>query len=168
MMMNSKQTCEKLSGCDELKGNDEQKKEKQTLKDVQRSIDLILAVLLLTGQLTIAGVSIVPGGFRISVGGPLTGGLRLEGKSGKKTLNWIIDVMDVITAILLIKDEINFTSTIVSSTSFTVSVSGPIFGIRKQDVSLPDLEKIFKEFELVTSEHFHVNAELMNLLQRGE
>ncbi|MFC6602152.1 hypothetical protein ACFQDF_12280 [Ectobacillus funiculus] len=63
--------------------NNALEKEEQTISFIQRNIDVITAILLLTGQITIIGVFVTPGGFRISIGGPLTGISRLEGKQKK-------------------------------------------------------------------------------------
>ncbi|MBT2736366.1 hypothetical protein [Bacillus sp. ISL-7] len=48
----------------------------QTVISIPRTIDIITAFLLLTGQVTVVRLIIEPGGFALSVGGPLTGRAR--------------------------------------------------------------------------------------------
>ncbi|WP_034670266.1 hypothetical protein [Ectobacillus panaciterrae] len=142
-------------------------KEKQAISTIQRNIDIITATLLATGQFTIIGIFVTPGGFRISVGGPLTGTSRLEGKSGSRAVNLIIDVFDILTAVLLITDQINVTGTFISSPErFTVNVSGPIFGVPKTGPALPDVNKIFTDFRKIVPKHFNVNPELLRKLTK--
>jgi hypothetical protein len=141
-------------------------KEKQTIGTIQREIDIITAILLLTGQITIIGVFVTSGGFRISVGGPLTGSSRLEGKSGNQTINTIIDGIDIITAILLLSGEIGVTGTFVSAGRFTINVSGPIFGVPKSEPSLLGLEKDFNIFRRIVSRHYKVDPHLVEKFKK--
>jgi hypothetical protein len=166
--MITKKIYELSTGCGDLEGNKKVVEEKQAISHIQRSIDLITAVLLLTGQFTITGVFVTSGAFQITAAGPLSGNERLQGKSGNKIANWIIDALDVILAILLIKDEINVVSTRVASARFAVTVSGPIFGDQKQGPAIPDLKKIADDFHLIASDHFDVNHKLLRDLQRGD
>ncbi len=125
---------------------------------IQRNIDLITAGLLLTGQLTISRLIIEPGGFALSVGGPLTGIARLEGKYENKTLSLVIDVGDIILAVLLIIDQINVSGIFLGPGRFTINMTGPIFGIPKHDYTLPDIEKVFTQFRWIVTDYLNVDS----------
>jgi hypothetical protein len=129
----------------------------QVVESIQRNIDIITAVLLLTGQLTIARLAIEPGGFAPSVGGPLTGLRRLEGKFGNKTINLVIDIGDIVLAILLITNKINVTGVFLGPGRFSINITGPIFGIPKRKYTIPDLERVFTQFRWVISDHLNIN-----------
>ncbi|WP_026679075.1 hypothetical protein [Fictibacillus gelatini] len=139
--------------------------EEKAIRFVQRNIDIITAVLLLTGQITIIGVFVTPGGFRLTVGGPLTGASRLESKSGSKTVNAIVDVIDIILAILLIADQINVRGTFLTSKRFTLNIGGPITGVPSTVPDTPDLKEILTDFKVI-SKHFYIDQELVNQLMK--
>lgn len=150
-----------------LNGEEKIKKEKQTIQVIQREIDIITAVLLLTGQITIIGVFVTPGGFRMSVGGPLTGTNRLEGKSGNQIVNAIIDGIDIIAALLLINGELGVTGTFISSGRFSINISGLIFGVPKNEPTLPGIQKEFKYFHRMISRNYEVDYSLVNQIKKG-
>jgi hypothetical protein len=125
---------------------------------IQRNIDLITAGLLLTGQLTISRLIVEPGGFALSVGGPLTGIARLEGKFGNKTLSLVIDIGDIILAVLLITNQINVTGVFLGPGRFSINMTGPIFGIPKYEYTLPDIEKVFTQFRWILTDYLKVDS----------
>ena len=129
------------------------------VESIQRNIDFITAALLLTGQLTLARIAIEPGGFALSVGGPLTGLSRLEGKFGHTTLNLIIDIGDIVIAILLITNKINVSGVFLGPGRFSINMTGPIFGIPKRQYTIPDLEKVFTQFRWVISDHLNIKPD---------
>ncbi len=134
---------------------------------IERTLGLITAILLLTGQITIIGIFVRPGRFSLSLGGPITGGSRLEGIDNQGIGNVVINFIDIILAILLIIDEINVTGSFISSGDFTINVSGPIFGYpRVVPVTLPP-ENI-ETFHSVISKQYTVPPELLNNLKRAE
>lgn len=134
---------------------------------IERTLGLITAILLLTGQITIIGIFVRPGRFSLSLGGPITGGSRLEGIDNQGMGNFVINFIDIILAILLIIDEINVTGSFISSGDFTINVSGPIFGYpRVVPVTLPP-ENI-ETFHSVVSKQYKVPLELLNNLKRAE
>ncbi|MFP5105993.1 hypothetical protein ACSU6B_04355 [Neobacillus sp. C211] len=133
----------------------------QTVISIQRTIDIITAFLLLTGQVTVVRLIIEPGGFALSVGGPLTGRARLEGKSGNKTLSLLLDIGDILLAILLISDQTNVSGIFLGPGRFSFNITGPIFGVPKHEPTLPDLEKVFTQFRWIVSEHFEIEPEIL-------
>jgi hypothetical protein len=144
--------------------NDELEKDKKVIRAIQRDISVVTAALLLTGQITIKGVFVTPGGFRLSIAGPLTGSPRLEGKSSSKTATVIIDIIDVFIAILLINRQLVVEGTFIGSNEFTLIVSGPIFGMPFPEPSLPDLKRDYNFYKKVVSKQFNVHQELVNKL----
>src|SRR4051794_6226343 len=110
----------------------------RSVQSIQRNIDLITAGLLLTGQLTIERFIVEPCGIAFSVGGPLTGIARLEGKFGSKTLSLFLDIGDILLGILLIADQINVVGVFLGPGRFSINITGPIFGIPKHEPTLPD------------------------------
>ncbi|MEH7076834.1 hypothetical protein [Neobacillus drentensis] len=131
----------------------------QTVITIQRNLDIITAFLLLTGQVTVVRLIVEPGGFALSVGGPLTGIGRLEGKSGNKTLSLLLDVGDILLAILLLSDQTNVSGIFLGPGRFSFNITGPIFGVPKHEPTLPDLEKVFTQFRWIVSEHFDIEPE---------
>ncbi|WP_409291244.1 hypothetical protein [Peribacillus sp. SCS-37] len=78
----------------------------------------------------------------------------MEGKFKIKAFSFAIDLMDIFLAILLLTNKITFEGLFIGPGRFSFNVSGPIFGIPKPQPVLPELEKIFKDFRLIVSEHF--------------
>ncbi|GAB1759953.1 MULTISPECIES: hypothetical protein [Priestia] len=136
-------------------------KERELIFAIQRNLDVVTAILLLTGQITIIGVFVTPGAFRISVGGPITGTSRIEGKDGDAGINIIIDMIDVILAALLLNNQINVSGAFISSGRFTINVSGPIFGVPKTEPALSELNQSSQFFHRTVSKHFYVNPDLV-------
>ncbi|MBZ6487599.1 hypothetical protein SFC34_03030 [Priestia aryabhattai] len=136
-------------------------KERELIFAIQRNLDVVTAILLLTGQITIIGVFVTPGAFRISVGGPITGTSRIEGKGGDAGINIIIDMIDVILAALLLNNQINVSGVFISSGRFTINVSGPIFGVPKTEPALSELNQSSQFFHRTVSKHFYVNPDLV-------
>ncbi|PLT28515.1 hypothetical protein [Peribacillus deserti] len=128
--------------------------ENQVISAIQFEIDIILAALLLTGQITVIRVYVIPGGFGFSLGGPLTGRSRLEGRSKIKAFSFAIDLLDILLAILLLTRKITFEGLFVGPGRFSFNVSGPIFGIPKPQPVQSEIEKISKEFRGIVAEHF--------------
>lgn len=142
------------------------KNEYMLIREIQRDLDIIIAALLLTGQITVTRVFFGPGYFGVTVGGPLTGARRLEGKDENQLITMSIDIMDIILAILLIKDEINLVGVFFSSDArFSLSISGPIFGRHKVVPVLSYLRKNQKELNNIVRNHFQVNQELVQILK---
>ncbi|MED3882052.1 hypothetical protein P4612_22620 [Priestia megaterium] len=136
-------------------------KERELIFAIQRDLDVVTAILLLTGQITIIGVFVTPGAFRISVGGPITGTSRIEGKGGDAGINIIIDMIDVFLAALLLNNQINVSGAFISSGRFTINVSGPIFGVPKTEPALSELNQSSQFFHRTVSKHFYVNPDLV-------
>ncbi|MCM3020324.1 hypothetical protein M3582_19765 [Priestia megaterium] len=136
-------------------------KERELIFAIQRDLDVVTAILLLTGQITIIGVFVTPGAFRVSVGGPITGTSRIEGKDGNAGINIIIDMIDVFLAALLLNNQINVSGAFISSGRFTINVSGPIFGDPKTEPALSELNQSSQFFHRTVSKHFYVNPDLV-------
>ncbi|MGG0417609.1 hypothetical protein ABEY52_16380 [Priestia aryabhattai] len=136
-------------------------KERELIFAIQRNLDVVTAILLLTGQITIIGVFVTPGAFRISVGGPITGTSRIEGKDGDAGINIIIDMIDVILAALLLNNQINVSGAFISSGRFTINVSGPIFCVPKTEPALSELNQSSQFFHRTVSKYFYVNPDLV-------
>ena len=98
------------------------------LASTQYSIDIITAILLLTGQITTTGIFFVPEGFYLGATGPILGGVRSTGQSGSASV--ILDVVDVLAAVLLIMNAIRVTGPYITSNRFFLVFSGPLFGIK--------------------------------------
>ncbi|MCF8567237.1 hypothetical protein LLE49_21175 [Alicyclobacillus tolerans] len=99
---------------------------KNVISAALRAIDIWSAILLLTGQVTVGGVFISSGAIWLSLTGPIFGGDRLNGKS--VGANAVIDLIDVVTALLLILGQITNTGPWISSGRLNFVVSGPAFG----------------------------------------
>ena len=108
------------------------------LASTQYSIDIITAILLLTGQITTTGIFFVPEGFYLGSTGPILGGVRSTGQSGSASV--ILDVVDVLAAVLLIMNVIRVTGPYITSNRFFLVFSGPLFGI-KEIVNVLEPEK---------------------------
>jgi hypothetical protein len=139
-----------------LKGSGFDENDLLIVESIQRNIDIITAALLLTGQFTLSRIIVEPGGFALSVGGPLTGISRLEGRFGNKAFNLVIDIVDIVLAILLITNEINVTGIFLGPGRFTINITGPIFGVPKNINTIPEIEKVFTQFRWVISDHLNI------------
>jgi len=116
-----------------------------------RGLDIITATLLLTGQITLGGIFVAPSDFALSLSGPFTG----SGAVGiTKNAQFVQDGVDIITALLLIIDEINVIGTYVTSDRFTIVVGGPPFGSAKTEAYAPRAREFFRDYsELVMSRY---------------
>ncbi|PEZ77729.1 hypothetical protein CN380_18655 [Bacillus sp. AFS017274] len=140
--------------------------EKKVIHSFQRNLEITTAILLLTGQITIIGVFVRAGRFSLSLGGPLFGGHRLEGKDHSQVGNLFIDILDIIIAILLINDAIHVTGIFISSGDFSINVSGPIFGYPEVVPALPIEDYNF--FNTIVKKHYNVPPELLTTLKGNE
>jgi hypothetical protein len=140
-----------------LKKSDESEKEKRLVREIQRNISVVTAALLLTGQITIRGTFVTPQAFRLSLGGPLTGTQRLEGRNKNNTATILIDVIDIFIALLLLKGSIVVEGTFIGSREFTLIVSGPIFGMPIPEPSLPDLREDYNLYKKVITKQFNLD-----------
>lgn len=131
----------------------------QTVQSIQRTIDIVTAGLLLGGQITIVRVIVEPGGFTLSAGGPLTGRHRLEGKLKIPALSLLLDIGDFLLGILLIIDQTNVSGIFLGPGKFSFNITGPIFGVPKNEPTLPNLERVFTQFRWIVSEHFNMDPE---------
>ncbi|WP_211748165.1 hypothetical protein [Paenibacillus sp. Marseille-Q4541] len=108
---------------------------KKKLNIILRNINLLTATLLLNGQVSITGVFIqTDGAFSVSIGGPITGGFRIVSKSGSKSENITITIIDFVIAIFLILDLLNVQGTYFTSGRFSIVVGGPLFGGDKTEI----------------------------------
>jgi hypothetical protein len=116
---------------------------KTFISGIGQSIDIVAAILLLTGQITVTGAFVSPNGFWLSMTGPVFGGVRLTGKN--VVSDAVLDAVDIVTALLLILGLITVSGPWISSSSFNLTVSGPIFGVTS--VPLPiDISESVREF----------------------
>ncbi|WP_152414356.1 hypothetical protein [Halalkalibacterium ligniniphilum] len=142
-------------------------REQHMIRAIIREIDLVTAVLLVTGQLTISRVVIAPGGFSLTVSGPLTGSERLESKTGSNAVNALIDVIDLLLAVLLIQDKINVHGVFITfGGSFSLAISGPIFGRPKIEPIMPFLLKNYDDFCSIVSTYFNVDQNLLEVFTK--
>lgn len=137
--------------------NSKIKEDIRIIASLQRDLNIATAALLLTGQITIIGVFITSGEFSLSLSGPLFGRQRIESKFGDQLTNTLIDVTDIIIAILLLIDEVRVVSSVVGPGRFTVNVSGPIFGAPVSEPTLPFLKKSYHFFKKIVSKHFEID-----------
>ena len=143
-------------------------KEYQVIATLQRDLNLSIAFLLLSGQVTIRGVIVTPGGFTITLSGPIIGGSRTEGRNGNIATNTIIDLIDVIISILLIIDEIRLIGVLVGPGRLSLTVSGPIFGEPLNEPSLPIARESYQFFRKMVSEHFDIDPRFFRNLKRND
>ena len=132
----------------------------QVIATLRRDLNLATAFLLLSGQITIRGVFVTSGALSFSISGPIFGNTRLEGKSGNNLTNIVIDIIDVIIAILLIMDEIRLMGVFVTPNKFSVTVSGPLLGEPLTEPSLPILRENYRFFHQIVSNHFQIDPTL--------
>lgn len=128
--------------------------ELRVIATLQRELNIATAALLLTGQLTVVGVFIAPRAYSLSLGGPLFGSTRLEGKNGNKLATALIDGLDIIIAILLLSDAIRAANIVIGPSGFAISVTGPIFGGLLYEPSLPTLQKNYRFFNKIVSNDY--------------
>ncbi|KAB2330243.1 hypothetical protein F7731_20605 [Cytobacillus depressus] len=130
----------------------------QLIALLQRDLNLVTAFLLLTGQISIVGIFINPGDFNLSLSGPIFGRARLESKfSNEPFINTVIDIIDVIIAVLLIIDEIQVIGAFIGPRRFSIVVSGPIFGSRRHVPTLPCLKREYKFYKKIVTKYFAVD-----------
>ena len=149
-----------------LEKNTKVQEELQLVASLQRTIDIITAILLLTGQITIVGIFITSGGFSVTLSGPLLGGSRSKGLKESPALDLTVDLIDIIIAILLIKDDIRVVTLGIAPGTFSLNVSGPIFRLPRTQATLPYLKKNYTLFRRTVSKHFYVNNDLVNLFKK--
>ncbi|GAB6930410.1 hypothetical protein JCM10914A_43930 [Paenibacillus sp. JCM 10914] len=115
---------------------------------ILRKLDLITAILILNGQVTITGVFLQTGGaFSIPVGGPITGGYRIESRSKSQAGNATIDLIDILLVIFLLCDAINVQGTYITSGRFSIVLGGPLFGGDKTEMKdVRSYSRDFKKF----------------------
>ncbi|MEH7344942.1 hypothetical protein V7122_13905 [Bacillus sp. JJ1532] len=141
-----------------LQNKSKLQKDLQLIASLQRDLNLVTAFLLLTGQITLVGVFVNPGEFSLSLSGPIFGRARLESKfRDEPFVNTIIDVVDVIVAVLLIIDEIRIVGVFIGSSRFSIVVSGPIFGSPKHEPTLPCLKREYKFYKKIVTKYFFVD-----------
>ncbi|ETI70140.1 hypothetical protein [Neobacillus vireti] len=75
----------------------------------------------------------------------------MEGMHGNKNATLLIDVNDIIIAILLIKGLIVAEGIFIGSSEFTLTVSGTIFGVPFPEPFLPRLQEEYNLFRKVTN-----------------
>jgi hypothetical protein len=112
-------------------------------RSVLRGMGLGTAILLLTGQITIGGVFLAPSNFALSLSGLFTGSGAV-GKSERD--NVVLDGLDIITALLLIVDQLQVIGTYITAGRFTIVVGGPIFGSAKVEGYTPTARQFFRDF----------------------
>ncbi len=110
---------------------------------ILRSLDILTAVFLLTGQLKITSVFLTSESFGLSLSGPITG-FAIEAKTPSAEL--ALDALDVITALLLITDQINVVGPFIGSRTISIVVSGPPFGYAKLKGYLPQTQEFFIDY----------------------
>lgn len=119
---------------------------------VLRGMGIGTAILLLTGQITIGGVFIGPESFALSLSGPFTG----FGAVGKtKRDNALLYGLDIITAFLLILDQLQVIGTYITAGRFTIVVSGPIFGLSKIEGYTPTAKQFAHDFGSILISTYH-------------
>jgi len=112
-------------------------------RSVHRGIGLGTAILLLSGQITIGGVFIAPGDFALSLSGLFTGAGAI-GKTERD--NVVLDGLDIITALLLIVNQLQVIGTYITAGRFTIVVGGPIFGSAELTGYTPKARRFFRDF----------------------
>jgi hypothetical protein len=113
------------------------------VQSIHRFLDVSTVLLLLTGQITIGGVFIAPDGFALSLSGPFTGSGAV-GKTPQARL--VLDGLDILTALLLVVDEINVIGTYITANRFTIVVGGPPFGLDKTEAYTPAAWEFFDDY----------------------
>lgn len=144
--------------------NSDTKKKLDVIAELQRDLNFATAFLLLTGQITIIGVFMTPGEFSLSLSGPLFGRERLQGKFGDLQLTALVDILDIVIAILLIIDAIRVVSAVVGPSRFSINVCGPIFGSPLYQPTIPLLKEQHHFFKKIVSEQFDIDPTLFRNL----
>ncbi|MBB6446774.1 hypothetical protein [Bacillus benzoevorans] len=127
------------------------------IASLQRDLNLATAFLLLTGQITVRGVFVYSGRFSLSLSGPIFGSVRTVGKEPQHITNTVIDIIDVLIAVLLIMDQIRIVGVLVGPGRFALTVTGPIFGETLPQPNLSLLEEHYRFFHQVVTKHFHID-----------
>ncbi|WP_206832518.1 hypothetical protein [Alicyclobacillus fructus] len=126
-----------------------QKAKHDPAKPIHRTLGIGTAILLLTRQITVGGVFISPGSFSLSLSGFFTGS-GAEGRSDADQR--LLDVIDFVTALLLIVNELQVIGTYITTGRFTIVVSGPLFGSEPVEGYTPTAREFARDFgSLVTS-----------------
>jgi hypothetical protein len=124
------------------------------VRTIHRFLDVATVLLLLTGQITIGGVFIAPGGFALSLSGPITGSGAV-GKTAQAKL--VLDGLDILTALLLVIDEINVIGTYITAGRFTIVVGGPPFGLDKTEAYAPTALEFFDDYREMVFQKCYVD-----------
>lgn len=122
-----------------------QRKKDNVVHAVYRSIDLVTAILLLTGQIRIGAVFITHDSFGLSLSGPFTGSGSVP-RTPQAAL--VLDALDVITALLLLVDQIHVIGSFLTVGRFALIVSGPPFGQPRTEAYLPRTSQFFHDFRV--------------------
>lgn len=110
---------------------------------VYLGIDLLTTLLLLTGQIGIGAVFITHDSFGLSLSGPFTGS---GSKPRTPQAELVLDELNVITALLILLDQIHVIGSFLTVGRYTLVVSGPPFGQPKNEAYLPKTRKFFADF----------------------
>ena len=110
---------------------------------VYRGLDLFTAVLLLTDQIRIGAVFVTHEGFGLSLSGPFTGS-GAEPRTPQAEL--VLDGLDVVTALLLVLDQIHVIGSFITVNRATIVVSGPPFGQPDTAAYFPHSSEFFQDF----------------------
>ena len=146
--------------------NIDERKAVLTIRKIHRSLGIIIGILLLLHQLTIIGVFVTAGGVRISVGGPITGLQRLESPTGNPLINFSIYSIGFVTGILLIKDDLFVSGTVLSPHGYSINISGPILGLTQVVYYLPDFLSNEEKFQDTLVKQFHFDEHIVKKYRR--
>lgn len=108
-------------------------------------LDVVTAILLLTGQIAIGGVFITHDSFGLSLSGPFTGS---GSRPSTPQSALVLDGLDVITALLLLLDQIHVIGSFLNTSRFTIVVSGPPFGYPRILPLSPRSRRFFRDFRV--------------------
>ncbi|MCI0181835.1 hypothetical protein [Sulfoacidibacillus ferrooxidans] len=123
------------------------------VKSIHYGIDLLTAALILTGQLQPVGMFVVPEGFMLSFSGPIIGATEITTTTTGAA--FVMDGLEVITAVLLIAQVFGTTGIYVTSHRFSIVVAGPPFGSKPSVANLPGVPaSILNQYETMTMKHF--------------
>ncbi|WP_134703154.1 hypothetical protein [Ammoniphilus sp. YIM 78166] len=144
----------------------EREKETLSILQIQRTVDLATAYLLFINQITISSTVISSGGFRVTVGGPITGTGRLVSKSGSAVENLVIRGISVTIGLLLLVNQINVQGAFIGPGRFTINITGPIFGIPRNEPNL-NVVKRFKALRAILKKQFKHHPRVWERIERG-